>query len=597
MLIVLDNAESILDPRGVNGQEIYPVVEELSRFKTICLCITSRITTVPRLCKRPIIPTLSVEAACDIFYSIYDNGSQSDVINNLLERLDFHALSITLLATTASHNVWDHNRLAKEWDTHHTQVLQTDHNESLAATIELSLASQMFCELGPNARDLLGVIAFFPQGVDNNNLEWLFPTLSNRQNIIDKFCALSLTYRSGNFITMLAPLRDYLCPKDPKSSPLLCATKECYFKQLSVDIGPDRPGFEETKWIMSEDVNVEHLLDVFISADADSDDIWEACTSFMGHLYWHKPRLVMLGPKVKGLSDDHTAKAELLCQLSRLFREVGNFVEEKGLLIHTLELWRKQGDDSQIAATLESLANVNQFLGLYEEGIQLVKESLGMFEQLDDTLGQADSLQQLSELLCQDDQLDAAEEAVSKSINLLQDKGEQFRVCNGYFLLGDICNSKGETEKAISHFETALGMASSDWHSQHFWIFYSLAELFFNQGRFEDAHAYIERAKPHAVNDGYCLGRAMEQQAEFWYEEDKLEEAKSEVLCAISEYERLGAAKNVEDCRELLQSIEEKMNKPATSQGSDAGESDTSEMDVDGKLLEIVLLPMLTIHF
>jgi len=110
---------------GGNGQEIYRVVEELSRFKTICLCITSRLTTVPRLCKRPIIPTLSVEAACNIFYSIYDNGSQSDVITNLLKRLDFHALSITLLATTASHNMWDHNRLAKEWDMRHTQVLHT----------------------------------------------------------------------------------------------------------------------------------------------------------------------------------------------------------------------------------------------------------------------------------------------------------------------------------------------------------------------------------------------------------------------------------------------------------------------------------------
>jgi hypothetical protein len=123
ILIILDNAESILDPQGMNAQEINAVVEELSRFKTVCLCITSRVTTVPRHCKRPIIPMLSVEAACNIFYDIYGNDDQSDIISNLLEQLDFHALSITLLATTASHNGWDHDRLAREWDVHRTQVL------------------------------------------------------------------------------------------------------------------------------------------------------------------------------------------------------------------------------------------------------------------------------------------------------------------------------------------------------------------------------------------------------------------------------------------------------------------------------------------
>ena len=48
----------------------------------------------------------------------------------------------------------------------------------------------------------------------------------------------------------------------------------------------------------------------------------------------------------------------------------------------------------------------------------------------------------------------------------------------------------------------------------------------------------------------------MEQQANFWYYEGRIEEAKSEVLCAMSGYERLGAVKDVEDCMELLQKIE-----------------------------------------
>ena len=557
MFIILDNAESILDPQDTSAQEIYAVVDELCQFRTISICITSRITTVPRHCKRPTIPPLSREAARNIFYNIYDDGERSDIVHGLLQRLDFHALSITLLATTASHSLWGYDRLAKEWETHRARVLRTDYNESLAATIELSLASPTFRGLGPNARELLGVVAFFPQGVGENNLDWLFPTVSDRKNIFDKFCVLSLTHRRNGFITMLAPIRDYLSPFDPNSSSLLCTTKDRYFSRLELKVDPTIPGFDGAQWIKSEDVNVEHLLGVFTSIDATSEGAWDACCNFIRHIYWHKPRSITLKAKIEGLPDGHRSKPFCLFGLSWLFESVGNCVEQKRLLAQVLRLGRQREDDYQVAQTLRSLSDANRQLGLREEGIKQVKEALKIHERLGDTLEQACCLKELALLFYDDERLEDAEEAAFHAIDLFQGKGEEFSVCVSHRTLGNIYYSKGEKEKAIYHLEVALRITSHfKWRDQLFWTHFDLALLFFGEERFEDAHAHIDQAKSHTVDNAYYLGRAMETQASIWYRQRRLEEARFEASRALEIFENLRSANSMESCRGLLRVIE-----------------------------------------
>ena len=52
-------------------------------------------------------------------------------------------------------------------------------------TIELSLASLKIPKnSGPHNRELLGVLVFFPQGINEYELDWLYP-------IVDKFRFLS----------------------------------------------------------------------------------------------------------------------------------------------------------------------------------------------------------------------------------------------------------------------------------------------------------------------------------------------------------------------------------------------------------------------
>jgi hypothetical protein len=355
----------------------------------------------------------------------------------------------------------------------------------------------MFQEFGPDARALLGVIAFFPQGVNENNPGWLFPTISNGTDILDGFCVLSLAYRINGFITMLAPLRDYLSPEDPKLSPLLCTAKERYFVRISVDIDPDTPSFGETEWITSEDVNVEHLLDVFTTID-DSDSIWDACSNFMRHLYWHKKRLTVLTPKIKGLPDGHYGKPECLIELSRLFYSVGNHMERKRLLTHALRLKREQGHDGGVAWALWQLSNANRLVDR-KEGIRQMKEALEIYERLNSPLEQTQCLIDLARLLCEDGQFDAAEGAVSRAIDLIPENGNQFLVCRSHHLLGEIYRSKRRAREAVHHLEAALRIASSfNWHDALFRINYTLTMLSLDEDRLDDAHAYIKRQTVHS---------------------------------------------------------------------------------------------------
>lgn len=77
-----------------DAREIYAVVKGLSRLDYICLCITLRISTIPPTARLD-TPTLSIEAARDAFYRACRNSERSNLVDNILERSDFHLLPVS----------------------------------------------------------------------------------------------------------------------------------------------------------------------------------------------------------------------------------------------------------------------------------------------------------------------------------------------------------------------------------------------------------------------------------------------------------------------------------------------------------------------
>ena len=561
MVIVLDNAESILGLAETNAKEIHGIVDELSQFSNICLIITSRISNaLPPHCEIIEVPTLSMEAGYETFYRIHSLGERSDQINNILKELDFHALSITLLATVAQQNRWSIKRLTTEWEKQRTGVLRARNMGSLAATIELSLASPMFQELGPDARELLGVVAFFPQGVGEDNVERLFPTISDGPSVFDTFCNLSLTYRGNGFTTMLAPLRDYLRPKDPMASPLLRAAKEHYFGRLLAGVSSNQPSLHGSRWIMSEDVNVEHLIDVFTSIDADSEDVWKACIHFMCHLGLHKPRLIILGPKFEALPNSHPSKPHCLMWLSQFANVTGNGAETKRILIRCLGLWRERGDDNRIAETLACLSDANQGLGLHEEAIQQAREALEVSGRLSETGRQVDCLINLASLLHQNEQSDAAEEAASRALDLSENSNQRL-LCRSHELLATIHRSRGNRERAIHHLEASLRIASLlNLSHQVSGAHFTLASLYLDEGKLNDAYTHVEHAKSHAEDNILTLSGVLLLSTDILYNQNRPEEAKLEALRALDILEKVGATDTAETVRRLLEEVEKKLH-------------------------------------
>ena len=232
---------------------------------------------------------------------------------------------------------------------------------------------------------------------------------------------------------------------------------------------------------------------------------------------------------------------------------------------------------------MKELSHANLSLGHYKEGIDQVRGALEICERLGGKVERAGFLDNLAALLKEDGQLDAGEEAVVESIKLLQEKGQEQQLYSSHTTLGQIYQVKGKREKAIYHYELALGIASTfHWRPYLSQIHALLAQLFLDEGRFEDADVRIKQAKSQALGNAHSLGSVVLLQALIWYGQRRFEDAAPEALHAQDIFGRLGNARCLEASRNILRGMEEAMRSPPPS-----GKSDTN-----GELPEAIASPV-----
>ena len=141
---------------------------------------------------------------------------------------------------------------------------------------------------------------------------------------------------------------------------------------------------------------------------------------------------------------------------------------------------------------------------------------MDILKRIDDPVGQAFFSNALAWLLFDDHQLGRQRTLhLARSIST---RGKAKNTASVNFMGSLATYTHRRERKFIHHFEKALGVASLfDWHHLPFWIHCSLAQLFCDGRKLNDANVHIKQTKSPAVNAAYGLGRVAHIQAESWY--------------------------------------------------------------------------------
>ena len=392
MLLVLDNAETFLDaPR--DASRIAAAIDNLGALTSVAIMLTTRSKALPSnlIWERLAVPGLESYPAHKAFTAIYPKVISPEIVDQLLSTLDFHPLSINLLAQAATQSDWSPEDLVESWERQKTRLLDSgsDKAQNLAVTIELSLNSPPIKNLGDDARHFLQMVAFLPQGVDRGKLTDLFPSVSNIFQIADTLCKQSLTDRKGNLFTMLAPIRLYISSEcnSPYANPLFTGIKSYYYSKLAqyADIEPGQPNFDEGAWINTEDSNVELLVILDLSIPENIETSCKACVHFTKTLMSHKPRPTAIRPAIMALPEDLNniaylpfsllrplarkrtlrSKGKCLLHLGLLAWRIGQSTEAVELLRLATLLFLRGKDENAASLCMVEIANIYCDLGKF----------------------------------------------------------------------------------------------------------------------------------------------------------------------------------------------------------------------------------------
>jgi tetratricopeptide (TPR) repeat protein len=383
-LVVLDNAETFEEASGSPSlKEIPPAIAEIASIPGVIIILTSRsrrnAPDVEWITKD--VPALDANSAQDVFFRIYRGAARAhaeEEIKDLLGELEFHPLSISILANAAHQNSWSPATLVKRWNEQHSKLLDRGSGklQSLSSTMQLSLGSPTIQALGQDGLRALAVIAFLPQGLNDDMARDLLPSIPQINNICDVLCSQSLLYRQGSFVKMLAPVRHYV--RDSLSRPdATCLRDIRVFYHRAVEWrAQQQDNFAGV--IISDHLNIEHMVAFCLGhVEDDEGDPYDLCLKFLSSLQYHLPRPTTLMPAIFNIQEDSSTwrpKAFCLERLALLYETISHLSEAAKAFQAAEILYLNTGDNRVAAGCVISRAEIYKNQGRFIQSTRLLQD-------------------------------------------------------------------------------------------------------------------------------------------------------------------------------------------------------------------------------
>ncbi|KAH7918284.1 hypothetical protein BV22DRAFT_1186694 [Leucogyrophana mollusca] len=449
-------------------------------------------------------------------------ASGSDRIAEAIDELG--ALpSVRIILTTRNRRVstnlrcittnWTLDRLISEWEKKQTQLLEVGRGklQNLSVTIELSLGSSSIKQLGNDARHVMQIVAFLPQGINEKNLKHAFPGIWDVHSIIDALCRLSLIYRKDEAYTMLSPIRIHISNTHQARDTLpldLTHVRNHYYAQLN----------DDGAWIATEDANVERLIahDFSHATAEDMASIYQACSRFLWLLVLHKPRPTFLRTAILGEPDRtvHLVDREVsVCvfQFGRLAAALSDYREAINLFTTAKRLFAHYQEHEHTAHCLEHVAQLYSVLGNVSAAEQTLQEALTLRREYR-ILSPDDEARinlHLGDAMVRKGQLQEALTLFRSARKYFDSTGDASDIVQAAGRQGEVEWHSGNYAAARQHFETRLSLTTrmNDNYGR-IWSLTQLARAEVRDGHYMEACKLLEEAfalasKGNDVDDTY----------------------------------------------------------------------------------------------